>query len=119
VEQWGVEPERSTHGFRSSPTAQVLLALLVLEVAVFAVSTLPGVRSSAGFDPLIDGWLQGAGHITAAALAVLRPLTSVPGARPPRDLTQLVDMSTRPLAEMRRTAVSRSADTAVREISVR
>ena len=40
------------------------------------MSTVPGVRDSSGFDPLIDGWLQGAGYVTAAALAVLRPLTS-------------------------------------------
>jgi diguanylate cyclase len=71
-----VEPERRTHGFSSSRTAQALLALLVLEVVAFTVSTLPGVRSSPGFDPLIDGWLQGAGYVTAAALAVLRPLVT-------------------------------------------
>jgi diguanylate cyclase (GGDEF)-like protein len=71
-----VEPETSSHGFASSRTAQALLALLVLEIAVFTVSTVPGVRSSPGFDPLIDGWLQGAGYVTAAALAVLRPITS-------------------------------------------
>ena len=71
-----MEPERTGHGFSSSRTAQVLLGLLVLEIAAFTVSTVPGVRSSPGFDPLIDGWLQGAGYVTAAALAVLRPLTS-------------------------------------------
>jgi hypothetical protein len=71
-----VEPERNTHGFRSSRVAMVLLALLVLEVAAFTVATIPGVRASGGFDALIDGWLQGAGYVTAAALAVLRPLTS-------------------------------------------
>jgi diguanylate cyclase (GGDEF)-like protein len=71
-----VEPERTGHGFSSSRTAQVLLGLLVLEIAAFTVSTVPGVRSSPGFDPLIDGWLQGAGYVTAAALAILRPLTS-------------------------------------------
>jgi diguanylate cyclase len=76
VPEWGVEPERTGHGFSSSRTAQVLLGLLVLEIAAFTVSTLPGVRSSPGFDPLLDGWLQGAGYVTAAALAVLRPLTS-------------------------------------------
>ena len=71
-----MEPERSSHGFASSRTAQALLALLVLEIAVFTVTTVPGVRSSPGFDPLIDGWLQGAAYVTAAALAVLRPITS-------------------------------------------
>ena len=71
-----MEPERSSHGFSSSRIARLLLALLVLEIAVFTASTVPGVRSSPGFDPLLDGWLQGAGYVTAAALAVLRPLTS-------------------------------------------
>ncbi len=71
-----VEPERSTHGLSSSRPAQALVALLVLELIVFTVSTVPGVRSAPGFDPLLDGWLQGAGYVTAAALAVLRPLTS-------------------------------------------
>ena len=69
-----MEPERTGHGFSSSRTAQVLLGLLVLEIAAFTVSTVPGVRSAPGFDPLIDGWLQGAAYVTAAALAVLRPL---------------------------------------------
>jgi diguanylate cyclase (GGDEF)-like protein len=56
--------------------AGVVLALLAVEVAVFTVSTVPGVRSSEGFHPLFDGWLQGAGYVTAAVLACLRPLTS-------------------------------------------
>jgi len=56
--------------------SRVLLTLLVAEVAVFAVSTVPGVRSGAGFDPLLDGWLQAAGYVTAAAVAVLRPVAS-------------------------------------------
>ncbi|MCW2742914.1 MAG: putative signaling protein [Blastococcus sp.] len=53
----------------------MVLALLLAEVAVFAVSTLPGVRSDDGFHPLIDGWVQGAGYVTAALLACLRPFT--------------------------------------------
>jgi diguanylate cyclase (GGDEF)-like protein len=55
----------------------VVLAVLVVQVAVFAVSTVPGVRGE-GFDPLLDGWLQGSAYVTAALLVVLRPLTSVP-----------------------------------------
>jgi hypothetical protein len=55
-------------------TARDLLAVLILEIAVFAVSTVPGVRSGPGFDPWWDGWLQAAGYLTAAALAVLRPV---------------------------------------------
>jgi diguanylate cyclase (GGDEF)-like protein len=56
------------------------MALLVIEVLVFAVSTVPGFRATVGaeegFDPLFDGWLQAAGYVTAAVLAVLRPLAS-------------------------------------------
>jgi diguanylate cyclase (GGDEF)-like protein len=47
-------------------------ALLLVEVLFFLVSTLPGVRPSAGFLPAVDGWLQGLGYVTAAVLAVLR-----------------------------------------------
>jgi diguanylate cyclase (GGDEF)-like protein len=50
------------------------MAVLLLEVVVFLVSTLPGVRSSAGFSPVFDGWLQGAGYVTAALLALARPI---------------------------------------------
>jgi len=61
--------------------ARLLLTLLATQVALFFVSTLPGVRvatgfPSAGFDPLLDGWLQGAGYVTATAVALVRPLTS-------------------------------------------
>jgi diguanylate cyclase (GGDEF)-like protein len=58
-----------------------VLFLVLVEVAAFAVSTVPGVRAAVGFHepgfvvPL-DGWLQGAGYVTTAALALLRPLTS-------------------------------------------
>jgi diguanylate cyclase len=42
----------------------------------FTVSTLPGVRGRPGFDVLLDGWLQCAGYVAAAALAVLRATAS-------------------------------------------
>ena len=75
---------RPSAGPRPGPvpaTARVAIALLLLETLVFAVSTVPGVRSAAGFvapgfDPYLDGWLQGAGYVTAAVVAALRPLTS-------------------------------------------
>ena len=47
---------------------------LVAQVAIFTVSTVPGVRGSGGFDPLLDGWLQGSAYVTAALLCVLRPI---------------------------------------------
>jgi diguanylate cyclase len=63
-----------------SRTARLVLWLLLVEVLVFLVSTLPGVRQAAGleegFSPLLDGWLQGAGYVTAAVLAVLRAAAS-------------------------------------------
>ena len=46
-----MEPERRTHGFSSSRTAQALLALLVLEVAAFTASTLPGVFLASAATP--------------------------------------------------------------------
>jgi diguanylate cyclase len=78
VTQWGVQPgtgapfytaRRLPRGFAG------ILLLLLVEVAAFVVSTLPGVRDGDGFSPLFDGWLQGMGYVTAAALALLRPLT--------------------------------------------
>src|SRR5687768_3344578 len=46
-------------------------ALLLIEVAVFSFSTIPGVRSEPGLDTLLDGWLQGAAYVTTAVLATL------------------------------------------------
>ncbi len=50
-------------------------AVLVVEVVLFSATTIPGVRE-AGFNVLIDGWLQGAAYVTTAVVAVLRPITS-------------------------------------------
>ncbi|GCD88960.1 PAS domain-containing sensor histidine kinase [Nocardioides sp. LS1] len=51
------------------------LVLLVL-VAAFAVTTVPGVRGD-GFDTALDGWLQGSAYVACALVAVLRPVRSV------------------------------------------
>lgn len=48
-------------------------ALLGVLVVAFAVTTIPGVRSSPGFDAPFDGWLQCGGYVVAAAVAVARP----------------------------------------------
>lgn len=50
-------------------------ALLGAVIVAFAVTTVPGVRSSPGFDVRFDGWLQCGGYVVAAALAVARPVT--------------------------------------------
>jgi diguanylate cyclase (GGDEF)-like protein len=81
VRQWAVHTEAAAPSRPPGRTAiprpvRVLGALLLAEVVLFAVSTVPGARSGAGFDPLFDGWLQAAGYVTAAAVAVLRPVTS-------------------------------------------
>ena len=44
-------------------------------LVAFAVTTIPGVRSSPGFDWRFDGWLQCGGYVVAAAVAVARPAT--------------------------------------------
>src|SRR4051794_33232496 len=46
--------------------------LLLCELVVFTISTLPGVRTSPGFSVPLDGWLQAAGYVTAALVALLR-----------------------------------------------
>jgi diguanylate cyclase len=86
MRQWGVEPgaQLPVSGVGRVPMsgpARLVLGLFVLEVLVFFVSTIPGVRASAGFrpegfDPWLDGVLQGAGYVTAAVLAMLRPFAS-------------------------------------------
>jgi diguanylate cyclase (GGDEF)-like protein len=44
----------------------------VVLLLVYAVSTLPGMRSGEGFVPLIDGWVQGTGYVAVAVLCLLR-----------------------------------------------
>lgn len=53
---------------------RVLVVAVVLVGLAFAATTVPGVRSQPGFQVPVDGWLQGAGYVLLAALAVLRPL---------------------------------------------
>ena len=52
------------------------LVMLALAAGGYAVSTLPGVRSTPGFVPLLDGWVQGPAFVLAALVAVLRPALS-------------------------------------------
>src|SRR3954470_3588896 len=73
-------PARHERGV-ASPWARLLLAVLAVQVSLFLISTLPGVRAAtgfaaAGFDPVLDGWLQGVAYVTATAVALIRPLTS-------------------------------------------
>jgi diguanylate cyclase (GGDEF)-like protein len=49
-----------------------VMALLVLDVAVFTLFAVPGVRSGPEFLPLVDGWVQGLGYVAAAGLCLLR-----------------------------------------------
>ncbi|ROR90812.1 PAS domain-containing sensor histidine kinase [Nocardioides aurantiacus] len=53
---------------------RVLITGVVLVGVVFAVTTVPGVRSRPGFWVPVDGWLQGTAYVLMAALVVLRPL---------------------------------------------
>ncbi len=53
-------------------------------VVAFTVWTVPGVRPAPGFEPWLDGFLQGASYVLIAVLAVLwgaAAPTSVPAAR--------------------------------------
>ena len=53
---------------------RVLQLAILAEVVVFVVSTTPGVREGRGFEPPLDGWLQGGAYVTIALLAAARPL---------------------------------------------
>ena len=57
-----------------------LVALTCLAVGAFVVSLVPGVRSRTGFDPVLDGWLQG-GTYVLLALVALRSLVGDPANR--------------------------------------
>ena len=52
-------------------SVRALGVVLALQLALFSASTVPGVRSGSGFVVWLDGWLQGAIYVTAAALAVV------------------------------------------------
>ncbi len=52
------------------------LVALALAAGGYAVSTLPGVRSTPGFVPVLDGWVQGPAFVLAALVAALRPALS-------------------------------------------
>jgi PAS domain S-box-containing protein len=56
-------------------TVRAGLVMLGAAVVAFAVTTVPGIRSSSGFDANFDGWLQCGGYVLAAGVAVARPAT--------------------------------------------
>ncbi len=57
------------------PTVSIIGILLALQLVVFTASTIPGVRSGPGFQPLMDGWVQGGAYCTGALLCGLRAAT--------------------------------------------
>ena len=59
---------------QAGPLVRGVQGLLLVELLLFGVSTLPGIRGSEGFDPLLDGWLQGSAYVLTAVLATLRPM---------------------------------------------
>ena len=52
---------------------RALRVVTVLAVLGFCVSTVPGVRSTPGFDVPFDGWLQGTCYALLAGVILLRP----------------------------------------------
>lgn len=61
------------------PVVRLVQAALVAATAAFVVSTLPGARSTPGFNRTFDGWVQLTAYSVAAGLGILR------AARPGRD----------------------------------
>ena len=60
---------------QASRATRVARAVLVVAVVAFGVTTIPGVRSSPGFDVRFDGWLQCGGYVLAAAVAAAPHVT--------------------------------------------
>jgi PAS domain S-box-containing protein len=52
------------------------LVALGVVASVYVVSTIPGVRSTSGFNPRVDGWIQGSAFVLTAVVAALRPAVS-------------------------------------------
>ena len=50
--------------------------LLAVTAVVYVVSTLPGMRSTPTFVPLVDGWFQGTAFLLTAVVAALRVVVS-------------------------------------------
>ena len=57
-------------------SVRVAMLALVAAALVYVVSTIPGVRSTSGFVPVLDGWFQGATYALTALVAGLRPALS-------------------------------------------
>ena len=62
--------EGSTDG-RRSPLVVLVSAALVVDVLLFSLTTIPGIRPRPGFSTLADGWLQGSAYVLTALLALL------------------------------------------------
>lgn len=60
---------------RPGPAVWAATAALGVVAVAFAATTLPGVRSSPGFDVRFDGWLQCGGYVAAAVVVLARPGT--------------------------------------------
>jgi PAS domain S-box-containing protein len=55
---------------------RALGAVALVSVVAFVLTTVPGVRSDAGFDTLLDGWLKGLAYVMCALVALVPPLTA-------------------------------------------
>ena len=53
---------------RSSRLTKAFYAAVVITYAVFAVSTIPGVRPEAGYNLFLDGWLNNIAYMLSAVL---------------------------------------------------
>ena len=66
-----MEGQRPTAPPRMGTSLTVLLAAGVL---VSVVAVVPGVRSTPGFEPILDGWLKATTYLLIALLVALRPI---------------------------------------------
>lgn len=63
-------------GLAVSRGVRAVQFVALLMVVGYAVTTVPGVRSTPGFHTVLDGWLQGSMYVAIALVALLRPLMS-------------------------------------------
>jgi PAS domain S-box-containing protein len=76
TDQAPAPPSGGARGEGAVRVARGLQVVIVVMLVGFAISTIPGVRSTPYFVVWLDGWYQATGYTLMAVLAVLRTVTN-------------------------------------------